>query len=497
VKPVSPVVRISMGLVVLTCTILVGLDVVGVLPRPVDAALQARVRLCETLAAHAAAAVERDDFASIRATLGVAVRRNDEVLSAGVRAADGRLLVAAGRHDRLWIANPDDRAPSTHVRVPLFKAGRPWATIEVRFEQLGPAGVLATLWAHPMVRLLSLVSVIGFVVYLLYMRRTLRHLDPSAVIPTRVQAALDMMAEGVLLLDEKGRVVLANSAFAEQAARSGSTLLGAEAVALDWCDPETSQAPAALPWLAALREGLTVAGTPLQLRGDDGETRSLIVKAAPVWDGRGRVKGAIATFDDVTELERKSGELETALVQLEKTQEEIRLQNEELQELARCDPLTGVSNRRFFLESFAARFEVAVRERRGLCCIMVDIDHFKRINDAHGHLAGDEVIRRVAEVLKTEVRSTDCICRYGGEEFLLVLQATSVEKATLVAERLRRRVSAPAFARVPVTASFGISTTEFGPETWNILIKQADDALYASKIAGRDRVTRWDQLPLA
>jgi diguanylate cyclase (GGDEF)-like protein len=160
--------------------------------------------------------------------------------------------------------------------------------------------------------------------------------------------------------------------------------------------------------------------------------------------------------------------------------------------LARCDPLTGVQNRRYFLEHFETIFEAARAEGRSLCCIMVDIDLFKRINDEHGHVAGDEVIRRVAEVLQTELRATDAICRYGGEEFLLLLRDAGVERGLVVAERLRRRVAAPAFARVPVTASFGVSSSEFGATSSEELITQADDALYASKGAGRDRVTRWD-----
>ncbi len=493
-KPLAPVMRISAGLVLLTCSILVLLDLVGVVPRPTDAALQARIHLCETLAAQAAVAAERRDFASIRSVLHSAVQRNDDVISAGVRAADGSLLLVVGPHRQRWNPDPETREPTTHVRVPLVKGGRPWAGIEVRFEPLWTGGLLDRLWAHPLLRLLALLSALGFVAYGLYMRRTLRHLDPSAVIPTRVQAALDVMAEGVILVDEKGQIVLANAAFGDLVGRAGGGLLGLDAAALPWKTPAGAD-PASFPWIHAMRSGEPVAATPLHLQAPE-RTRSLVVKCAPVIDGRGRAKGAIATFDDVTELERKSGELERALAELEKSQEEIRLQNQELQVLARRDSLTGVSNRRFFLDRLQVLFESARREGHKLCCIMVDIDHFKRINDAHGHVSGDEVIRRVAEVLGTEVRSSDAICRYGGEEFLLVLQDVGVERAMLVAERLRRRVAAPAFARVPVTASFGLTSSSFGARDADQLIRQADEALYASKQRGRDLVTRWDRIYL-
>jgi diguanylate cyclase (GGDEF)-like protein len=452
VRALSPVVRISAGLTVVTCSIVVLLDVAGVLPRPADAALQQRIRVCETLAAQAVAAAERNDYAAIRSLLSLAVQREEEVLSAALRAPDGRLLVTSGNHQQLWIANTSARPPSTHVRVPFFMAGRPFGAIEVRFERLGAAGLLTALWEEPLMRLLLLLGLSGFFAYLIYMRRTLRYLDPSAVIPTRVQVALDMMSEGIVLADEKGRIVLANSAFAADA------------------------------------------GMRVVLEDGSGGTRCLLAKGAPVFDGQDRVKGVIATFDDTTELEEKSLKLENALAQLQKSQEEIRLQNDELRVLARCDPLTGVQNRRYFLEHFATIFEAAHAEGRPLCCIMVDIDHFKRINDQHGHVAGDEVIRRVSEVLQTELRATDAICRYGGEEFLLLLRDAGGERGLVVAERLRRRVAAPAFARVPVTASFGISSLEFGATSSQELITQADNALYASKRAGRDRVTRWDRI---
>jgi PAS domain S-box-containing protein len=311
------------------------------------------------------------------------------------------------------------------------------------------------------VRLVALLAGTGFIAYAIYMRRMLQYLDPSAVIPTRVQAALDVMTEGVVLLDSGGRIVLANSAFAGLVGRSEAELLGADPTKMNWQQPDGVGETNGSPWTFALREGKPSAGVSLRLPKEGDEVRSFIVKAAPVLDPRGRAKGAIATFDDVTELEHKSAELEAALVELEKHQQEIRLQNEELQVLAQRDPLTGVSN---------------------------------RINDAHGHLAGDEVIRRVADVLKSEVRSSDAICRFGGEEFCIFLRDLAIDKATLIADRLRRRVAAPAFARVPVTVSFGVTSSLFGAGSWQELVKQADDALYASKDSGRNRLTRWDQI---
>jgi diguanylate cyclase (GGDEF)-like protein/PAS domain S-box-containing protein len=304
------------------------------------------------------------------------------------------------------------------------------------------------------------------------------------------------MAEGVLLLDQDERIVLANAAFLEQVGRSPASLLGAKASSLDWKRKDSSEAPETFPWLEAIRTSEAVTGTPLVLGGESlEESRVFVVNGSPVLDGWGRAKGAIATFDDVTELERKSRELQDALEELEKSQDEIRLQNEELRFLANSDPLTTVANRRAFLKVFEALFEAAKMEGGRFCCVMVDIDHFKRVNDNHGHAAGDEVLKRVGQALKDEVRATDAVCRYGGEEFLLMFPDARMEAAVTAAERLRRRLRSPGFARVPITASFGVSSLAFGAPTPTELINQADAALYASKEAGRDRTTRWDELP--
>ena len=492
---VSPVARISWGLVTVTCSVLVAIDLAGLAPSPDDSSLRVRTLLVETLAAQCSAAAERNDLGAVRAVLQIATRRNEEVLSAALRSPRGVLLVSAGDHRTLWEPDHDEGSTATHVRVPLFKGGNPWGTFEIRFDRLGPGSTLEALWHRPMLRLLLLIGALCFVAYFIYMRRTLRHLDPSAVIPARVQATLDVMAEGVLLLDQNERIVLANSAFAKWVNRAPEDLMGERVADFDWRAPGTRDAARDFPWRDALRESQPVVGTPLLLAVEGGDDRSLAVNGSPVLDGWGRAKGVIATFDDITELERKSTELSEALVELEKTQDEIQLQNDELQVLATRDPLTGVANRRSFLESFERDFVLAKREDRELSCIMVDIDHFKRVNDNHGHAMGDEVIRRVSEALTGTVRATDAVCRYGGEEFCISLPDAPPEAACMVAERIRTRIESPGFSRVPVTVSLGVASIRFGAPKPNALMNQADEALYASKEGGRNRVTRWDEIP--
>jgi diguanylate cyclase (GGDEF)-like protein/PAS domain S-box-containing protein len=487
----SPIFRLSLGLTVVTCSLLLIADFLGILPPLENAEMRRRIALCETISVQTAQAASHRDVESIRSLLALAVRREETLLSAGVRAADGTLIVQAGDHRNLWTPPEDVRSTETHMRVPLFRDGKEWAQLEVRFAEVPTAHVLAALWSRPLVRLVLAMSALGFVANALYLRRSLRHLDPSAVIPARVQAALDIMAEGVVLLDANQRIVLANAAFAERLGATPASLLGVDIASLGWRADAQPGAPVAMPWRDALRQGVSTAGTTLRLATRADGDRVFLVNASPVLDGWNRPKGAIATFDDATELERKTAALEQALAELEKSRDEIRLQNDELQVLARRDPLTGVANRRSFVPRFETLLAESLRSGRELSCVMVDIDHFKRVNDQHGHAMGDEVISRVARALAAEVGSSEDVCRYGGEEFCVVLPGTPVEEAMRLAERVRNAVQLPGFARVSVAVSAGVSSTRFGARQLGDLIEQADGALYASKQNGRNCVTSW------
>ena len=346
----GPVLRLSFGLVVLTTSILVLVDLLGFVPDAGDTEIEARILLSETIATQLMPAAERNDFAAIGRVLDVTVARNENVLSAGLRPANGRRLMASTHdHRRLWDPQDVEHSSATHVRLPLFQRGREWASVEIRFADTGPTNLLVGLWERPLVRLVLAVAVFGFFFYVLYMRRTLRHLDPSAVVPPRVQTALDVLTEGVLLLDTQGRIVLANRAFATRLDRAPSSLLGIEATSLGWKAPGTQSAIPAYAWLEALRDGETSTGMPLRISTDEG-MRSFTVNAAPILDGWERPKGAIVTFDDVTELEQKTAGLEAANKELEKTREEIRLHAEEM-EAVRAVTSLGLKEAKDLVES--------------------------------------------------------------------------------------------------------------------------------------------------
>lgn len=174
----------------------------------------------------------------------------------------------------------------------------------------------------------------------------------------------------------------------------------------------------------------------------------------------------------------------------------LRAANEQNRLLSITDPLTGVHNRRFLMEQLPREIDRAVRYGRQLSAIMCDVDHFKKINDQHGHLLGDEVLKWFAAALRRGVRTVDCVARYGGEEFVVVLPETNVANALTVANNLREQlVAAPCPAGgldLKITASFGVSGwSQPVPRgaTLDVLVDRCDAGVYVSKEQGRDRIT--------
>lgn len=174
----------------------------------------------------------------------------------------------------------------------------------------------------------------------------------------------------------------------------------------------------------------------------------------------------------------------------------LRAANEENRRLSVTDPLTGVYNRRYLMDQLSREIDRAARYGRQLAAIMCDVDFFKKINDTHGHLIGDEVLKWFARALKSGVRTSDWIARYGGEEFVIVLPETNVDCAASAAEHLRKHIAEHPFKlgdqELRVSASFGVSgwRDKVPPgATLDSLMAQCDSGVYASKAAGRDRVT--------
>lgn len=172
----------------------------------------------------------------------------------------------------------------------------------------------------------------------------------------------------------------------------------------------------------------------------------------------------------------------------------LRTREQKILELSRRDGLTGIWNRRYLEELMAHNFAVARRSQTPLALLMVDLDHFKQINDVHGHHAGDKVLQAAAQMLQQSLRDIDHIGRYGGEEFVVLLPFCDADTALIIAERCRRALAALTVTVderiIPVTASIGVSALSngIGPDSQHRMLVAADEALYAAKHAGRNRV---------
>lgn len=214
-----------------------------------------------------------------------------------------------------------------------------------------------------------------------------------------------------------------------------------------------------------------------------GRRRWALVSVFPLCGPDGDVTGAVWAITDNTGLKQQSIELASA--------------NAKLEALATSDGLTGLKNHRAFQEFFGAEFSGCKRYKTVMSVVMLDVDRFKQFNDAHGHPAGDAVLRTVAQRLNDAARDSDFVARYGGEEFVIVLPGTDDNGAFEAAERFRLAVESADWKIEPVTISLGISTYRPEYETADAMLADADRALYASKKEGRNRSTHVDNLPVA
>lgn len=166
--------------------------------------------------------------------------------------------------------------------------------------------------------------------------------------------------------------------------------------------------------------------------------------------------------------------------------------HEEIYRMTIIDGLTQIYNKRYLHEALERELIRGRRHERELCILMFDIDHFKRINDVHGHLAGDYVLKEVARVVQARIRRDEVFARYGGEEFAIILPETPISGATALAETLRQKVADHSFVfqadSIKVTISLGAALMEEGDRTAADLIKRADEKLYQAKRTGRNRV---------
>ena len=294
--------RIAFGLTSTMVSVLLIAMNIGIMPDYRDVARNGRDQLCAAIAANSSVMVRQRDLRRLQAVLSLVAQRNDDIVTAGVRRDDGSLAVEVGNHSRIWQPLEDGKSTDTQVMVPIHTSDNVlWGTVELRFRPVSPPGWWGY-FINPQSLFVTFVGAVTFLLTSIYLRKTLQHLDPSKVVPGRVRSALDTLAEGLLVLDQNQRIMLANQSFAEIVGEPPEHLLGRSAADLPWDHPHGAN-EVSYPWEISFRDEAPLAGMMMHLLDHDGKRRSFMINCTPILGNDGKSRGVLASFEDVTQLE--------------------------------------------------------------------------------------------------------------------------------------------------------------------------------------------------
>ncbi len=320
----------------------------------------------------------------------------------------------------------------------------------------------------------------GIYVYAIYRTKLLD------IVPVVHSTLINSMTDGVVVLDEQNRIVEMNPAAGQFLGMAPRLASGRDAreVLSNW--QETNQ-----PFWDQAEvhtEVLVAQEIP----------RTLNLSITPLLDGKKSITGRMLVFRDITSQKQQEASLSNTNKLLNEQLDEIRILRDQLSEQATRDPLTNLYNRRYLEEMLLKELARASRENYPVYVIMLDIDRFKRVNDTCGHKVGDEVLQSLASIITLHIRRFDTACRYGGEEFVIVMPKLSGETARERAEFLRRE-----FANMPLpctnmkgspTLSIGLASYPLDGYEGEQLLDAADQAMYVAKSSGRNRVVSYSEL---
>ncbi|NKN34354.1 sensor domain-containing diguanylate cyclase [Marichromatium bheemlicum] len=388
-----------------------------------------------------------------------------DYVSAGCLALTGYPQEALMRSRVIYaeLIHPEDRAPVwTQVQAALA-AHR---TFEIEYRINHANGTIRWAWERGW-GLWSehdhLVTLEGFITDIsAYKQAELALRDNQATL----RALLDTPEDSMLLMDVTGKLIACNDMTARQLHRDRRQLVGRSLFALLPAEVSTN--------LRQQLQRVTDSSAPVRFQ-EQYRDRWFDHILYPVCDSLQRISQLALYSRDITEQK-----------QLER----------DLEQLAISDPLTGLFNRRHFWSLAEQSLTQAARKHTPSSALMIDIDYFKSINDHHGHLVGDQVLQTTANRLKDNLRQSDILCRYGGEEFAALLPETDLDTACETAERLRQRVAAAAIEtdRGPLSVTISIGVAELGGHIearLSTLLECADRKLYAAKQGGRNRIAFW------
>jgi diguanylate cyclase (GGDEF)-like protein/PAS domain S-box-containing protein len=302
------------------------------------------------------------------------------------------------------------------------------------------------------------------------------------LVPVAREAIIERMSDGVLVVDAQDRIVDLNPAAMD--------LLGVTSSSIG------QPAPGLLEkWPAILASCHDADGCQSEITLDAGASRFADLRVSPLRDRRGRVTGRLLVIRDISRRKEAEAAVQLANQRLQEQLAEINELHAKLREEAIRDVLTTLFNRRYLDETLPRELSRAARERFPLSLVMLDVDDFKQLNDKYGHEAGDTILKAIGPFLRAQIRAGDIACRFGGEEFVVVMPNTLAETACQRAESWRAWFGQliTTFHQLPLqgTLSVGISAFPEHGQTAAELLRAADMALYAAKSTGRNRVVTW------
>ncbi|MFM2055356.1 MAG: hypothetical protein RL456_3393 [Pseudomonadota bacterium] len=494
--PLDTISRIALGSASLVILTLMVIDVVtGLVPSPVAQEIARRRAVSQMLGEQVTLTATRLGAREVHELLYAVRRREPLLLGAALRSAQGEMVSSSGSPPPAVRGAFHDT--STHIRVPVLVQGQPWGALELQWAVIPQEGLPAMLLTPQSLWPLA-AFLLSMTVLRLYLGKVLNQLDPSAAVPERVRNAYNTLSEAVVMLDAEGRLILINDAFRE--------LVGQRAIQVGrrlddhpWFREGADWGGFPVPWKIALKSSTASERVKLRLRLGE-EVRTALVSCTPIVEGRRKPpRGCLVSFTDQTSIERANEHLRVTLGELKVANEEIQVKNRELTRLATRDPMTNCLNRRAFFETAGAEKDRRNLDGQPVAVVMCDIDHFKSFNDKYGHAIGDEVIKAVSGIYNRSAREHDLVCRYGGEEFCIMLPGTDEVQALQIADTLRRLVQDTAGdgidyePRLRITSSFGVAVTRSTRIGLEQLIDQADQALYHAKRNGRNRCTVYEE----
>ncbi|MCS5709074.1 sensor domain-containing diguanylate cyclase [Candidatus Berkiella cookevillensis] len=493
----SPAVKISICLALIAMTVYFVADELGLTVDHQQIREMVWAKNSESLAVQLSASLTNTNKTVAVALIKSIAHLNKDLQAIAIEH-NGKIIDKYGNIDTKKISALKNS--SGYYRVPLFKNNETWGYIHFVYA-LENSSILSSFMDNNKLVLPIFIFFSSLIFFSILLKSIVKNLDPSSVIPERVGRAFDTLAEGIIVLDTDQNILLVNLSFTKMIGVEKKEVIGKHINKLPW--QYKSNEIIIAPWEHAERDKTTVIGKVMNVMTHLKEAKIFSINCSHIVDNNDNVNGLLITIDDITEKENKNKELFLTVKMLNETKKKLKQKNKELKEIADKDPLTNCLNRRAFYKIYTALIEDVHNTGKdlSLSCMMFDIDHFKKINDNYGHPAGDEAIKTIAGILEENIKTQDSVCRYGGEEFCIIMKVP-VQEGFRMAETIRKKIESHVFGEASllkghkITCSIGISELTSQIKKLETLIDYADKALYYAKENGRNQVICWQNTAL-